>query len=264
MNDDRIGEAARFLARPRMAGPPTPAAPADLAAATIAEGYAIQHALHAELAAAGLGPCSGHKIGCTTPVMQAYLGIEHPCAGEVFAATVLAPGDVMPLQRFHRAGVECEIAARLGADLPARARGHGRDSVADAIESLMAGIELVDDRYADYRALSVPLLIADDFFNAGVVLGPAVTDWRGLDLAAIEGVMTVDGDEVGRGVGADILGHPLNALAWLADHRAEVGMPLRAGEFVMLGSVVKTVWIDRPSTVAVCFEGLGDASVVLQ
>ncbi len=108
----------------------------------------------------------------------------------------------------------------------------------------MAGIELVDDRYVDYAALPAPVLIADDFFNAGVVLGTAVPDWRGLDLATIEGVMTVDGTEIGRGRGADILGHPLSALAWLADHRAALGLPLRAGEFVMLGSVVKTA-LDR-------------------
>jgi 2-oxo-3-hexenedioate decarboxylase/2-keto-4-pentenoate hydratase len=215
------------------------------------------------LEAAGQGSCSGHKIGCTTPVMQAYLGIDHPCAGEVFAATVFESGAQVPLQRFHRAGVECEIAARLGADLPARDGGHDRDSVAAAVETLMAGIELVDDRYRDYTALPVPVLIADDFFNAGVVLGTPVTDWRGLDLAAIEGVMTIDGEEAGRGIGADILGHPFNALAWLADHRAAVGTPLRAGEFVMLGSVVKTVWIERASTVAISFEGLGEASVTL-
>jgi len=263
MNADRIGEVAQLLARPRLSGPPTPAVPADLAAATVADGYAIQRALHAVLEAAGQGSCSGHKIGCTTPVMQAYLGIDHPCAGEVFAATVFESGAQVPLQRFHRAGVECEIAARLGADLPARDGGHDRDSVAAAVETVMAGIELVDDRYRDYTALPVPVLIADDFFNAGVVLGTPVTDWRGLDLAAIEGVMTIDGEEAGRGTGADILGHPFNALAWLADHRAAVGTPLRAGEFVMLGSVVKTVWIERASTVTISFEGLGDVSVTL-
>jgi len=263
MNEARVGEVAEFLARPRLSGPPTPAAPADLAAATIAEGYAIQRSLHAVLEAAGHGPCSGHKIGCTTPVMQAYLGIDHPCAGEVFAATVYEAGAAVPLQRFNKVGVECEIAVRLGADLPGRPRGHGRDSVAAAVDYAMAAIELVDDRYLDYRALPAALLIADDFFNAGVVLGAPAPDWRAVDLVAVEGVMTIDDVEAGRGTGADILGHPLNALAWLADHRAKLGTPLRAGEFVMLGSVVKTVWIDRPSTVSVRFEGLGDASVTL-
>lgn len=261
MTPDAVGEAARILARPRLGGPPTSGLDPAVAPATIADGYAVQRALHAVLEAAGHGPRTGHKIGCTTKVMQAYLGIDHPCAGEVFASTAQAGGAEVPLARFHRVGVECEIAARLGADLPARARGHDRDSVAVAVDSLMAGIELVDDRYADYRTLPAPVLIADDFFNAGVVLGTAAPDWRGLDLAGIEGVMTIGGAEAGRGRGADILGHPLNALAWLADHRAALGTPLRAGEFVMLGSVVKTVWLDAPTTVAVRFEGLGEAAV---
>jgi len=261
MTPDRVADAARHLARARLSGPPTPAPAAALVPDGVAEGYALQRAVNAVLEAAGFGPRTGHKIGCTTPVMQAYLGIPHPCAGEVFASTVHEGAAELPLSRFHRVGVECEIAARLGQDLPARSGGHDRDSVAAAVDCLMAGIELVDDRYADYAALPAPVLIADDFFNAGVVLGSAVPDWRGLDLATIEGVMTVDGAEAGRGRGADILGHPLSALAWLADHRAALGLPLRAGEFVMLGSVVKTVWIEAPARVEIRFEGLGEASV---
>ena len=262
MTPQQIGEAARFLAQARLSGPATPALPDNMPAPTaVAEGYAVQGAVHAVLEAAGFGPRVGHKIGCTTAVMQAYLGIPHPCAGEVFATTVHERTADLPLSGFHRVGVECEIAARLGRDLPARSRGHDRESVAEAVDSLMAGIELVDDRYADYASLPAPVLIADDFFNAGVVLGTAVPDWRGLDLATIEGVMTIDGVEAGRGRGADILGHPLSALAWLADHRAALGAPLAAGEFVMLGSVVKTVWIEAPALVAIRFEGLGEASV---
>ena len=76
---------------------------------------------------------------------------------------------------------------------------------------------MVDDRYADYTTLGTPTLIADDFFNFGCVLGPAVTDWRelNLDLASIGGRMLINGEDVGQGRGSDILGHPLEALAWL-------------------------------------------------
>ena len=151
--------------------------------------------------------------------------------------------------------------ARLTADLPARDGGHTRDSVAEAVGALMAGIELVDDRYVDYSMLSAPTLIADDFFNAGVVLGPEVTAWHALDLETIEGMMVIDDIEVGRGQGADILGHPLNALTWLADHRAALGTPLRAGDFAMLGSVVKTVHFNAPATVRIRFDGLGEVAV---
>lgn len=261
MTPEQRREAARFLAQARRSGPPTPSPPPALTPQTIAEGYALQDGVHDELEVAGFGARVGHKIGCTTPVMQAFLGIDHPCAGAVFATTVFERSAELPLADYHRIGVECEVAARLAADLPAQGGGHTRDSVADAVDALMAGIELVDDRYVDYPGLSAPTLIADDFFNAGVVLGPEVAAWRDLDLEALEGVMTIDGAEVGRGRGADILEHPLNALAWLANHQVARGMPLRAGDFVMLGSVVKTVFLDAPATVDIRFDGLGTASV---
>ena len=161
MTPQQIGEAAIFLAQARLSGPPTPSLPDNLTApGTIAEGYAVQSALHAVLESAGFGPRVGHKIGCTTPVMQAYLGIDHPCAGEVFETTVFDRAVELPLSRYQRVGVECEIAARLGRDLPVRSGGHTRESVSEAVDSLMAGIERVDDRYPDYSALPPPVLIS--------------------------------------------------------------------------------------------------------
>ena len=123
----------------------------------------------------------------------------------------------------------------------------------------MASIEVVDDRYADWRTIGTPTLIADDFFNAGVVLGSPVRDWRRLDLAALAGRMLINGVEVGRGVGADILGHPLDALAWLADNMASRGRALKAGEFVTLGSLVATNWVAAGDEVLIEVEGLGEA-----
>jgi 2-oxo-3-hexenedioate decarboxylase/2-keto-4-pentenoate hydratase len=256
-----LDEAAEVLARARLDGPPTPVPATGWGPQSVDEGYRVQAAVHRLLGAQGYGRTVGHKIGCTTAVMQAYLKIDHPCAGEVFESTVFRGSAELPLKRFHRIGVECEIAARLSADLVDGP--FTRERVAEAVGSLMAGIELVDDRYESFPDFTAPVLIADDFFNAGVVLGPDVADWRGLDLSTIEGVMEIDGAEVGRGVGADILGHPLTALAWLAEHRATLGLPLRAGEFVMLGSVVKTVHFDAPASVRIAFEGLGEASVRL-
>ena len=118
-----------------------------------------------------------------------------------------------------------------------------RATAADAVASVHASIEVVDDRYADYTTLGTPTLIADDFFNFGCVLGPAVTAWRDLDLAAIGGRMAINGEVVGEGRGADILGHPLEALVWLSTNAAARGRPLRAGQFVTLGSLVATKWV---------------------
>ena len=85
--------------------------------------------------------------------------------------------------------------------------------------------------------------------------------WKSLDLLKIEGVMRIDDVEVGRGSGADILGHPMEALAWLANHCISLGAPLKKGKFIMLGSVVKTVFIEKPATVSIRFDELGEASV---
>jgi 2-oxo-3-hexenedioate decarboxylase/2-keto-4-pentenoate hydratase len=71
--------------------------------------------------------------------------------------------------------------------------------------------------------------------------------------------MLINGVEVGRGVGADILGHPLDALAWLADNMASRGRALKAGEFVTLGSLVATNWVAAGDEVLIEVEGLGEA-----
>ena len=259
MDEIAIQSCADFLARARMGGPPTPEPPPHLLPGSERDGYAIQGALHETLASAGFGRLSGHKIGCTTPVMQAFLKIDHPCAGRVFGSMEFHESVPLPLSRFHHIGVECEIAARLGADMPGTIGPYTRRSAGDAVSALMGAIELVDDRYENYPALSAPTLIADDFFNAGVVLGREVSDWRALDLAALRGTLFIDGEAHSTGLGEDILGHPMEALAWLANHRASIGQPLRAGDFVMLGSVVKTVFFDAPAEVAVELEGLSRA-----
>jgi len=243
------------LARTRMGGLPPELRPADVAA-----GYRVQDALHAALAGAGLGGRAGHKIGCTTPVMQQYLGIDHPCAGGVLAARTYRESASLRHGAFVRVGIECEIALLLGRDLPARERPYTPADVAPAIEACAAGIEIVDDRWVDYRAVDTPTLIADDFFNAACVLGTPRRFDPALDLASVRGAMSVNGSEVGRGTGADALGSPLHALAWLASARGG----LKAGEFVFTGSMVQTHWAARGDACAVEAEHLGTVRVAFE
>ena len=257
----RIEEAARRLAEARLAGRRLPGLPPEGRPADLPEAYAAQDRLHERLAAAGAGRVVGHKIGCTTPVMQAYLRIDTPCGGGILEPDVAHGRAARPHARYRRVGVECEVAVRLGADLPATATPYDRATVAPAVAAVMAAIEVVDDRWDDYGAVDTPTLVADDFFAAGCVLGEPRADWRGLDLAALTGTMTVNGEPVGEGRGADVLGHPLAALAWLANARAGRGRALRAGEFVLLGSLVTTRWLARGDEAMITIEGLGGAAL---
>ena len=231
--------------------------------ASLEDGYLVQAALNERLGRS-LGPVCGRKIGCTTRVMQRYLRIEHPCAGALHASRLYEKAATVPYAEHWRPGVECEIAVRLGRPLPPDATPFGRAEVAAAVESCMAAIEIVDDRYDDFRALDAPSLVADDFFSAGAVIGAPVAGWRALDLAAAEGRMTINGVAVGAGTGADVMGHPFEALAWLANHAAATGRPLAAGDVVLTGSIVETRWVEPGDTVRVALEHLGEASVTFE
>lgn len=233
----------------RILAPLGAAAPRDVAA-----GYAVQHEVAAAL---GAIPPAGFKIGATTKQMQAYLGLAHPAAGFVPAGSLNADGFSAPYGQFLGLGVECEVGVRLGADLPFRPTT--RTEAEAAVAEVFPAIEIVEKRYGDLAELGTPTLIADRVFHASGVLGRPAADWRKLDLGAMRGEMFVDGVSRGGGHGRDLLGHPMEALAWLAGSgAAEVFGGLKAGQVVWLGSVTPPIWLDGPCEVLVVFEGLGE------
>ncbi len=258
MDEAAARQAAEILSAARTNRARMDALPEGIRPRDEADAYQVQ-ALAQRMLADGFGALAGHKIGCTTPVMQSYLGIDNPCAGGVYAPTTHRGEGSYDFDALLHPGVECEVAAMLGSDLPPSGAPYDRASAAAAVDSVMASIEVVDDRWRDYKSIDTPSLIADDFFGLGCVLGPPVSP-RGLDVAEVEGGMAVNGEPVGAGRGGDIMGHPLEALAWLANSLAQRGRGIAAGEFVSLGSLVQTVWVNRGDVVTIDIAGLGKAT----
>jgi 2-keto-4-pentenoate hydratase len=251
--------AAEAIASARRGRHPLAPLGADIAPRSEADGYLIQDALH-ELLVADFGGRVGYKIGCTSAVMQQYLDIPHPCGGGVFANGVHDNGASLRHADFVRVGVECEIAVKLARDLSPSEAPFTAEWVGEAIEAYLPAIEIVDDRYVEWQTIGAPTLVADDFFAAGCVLGEAVARSAAPDLLAVIGRARINGHEVGQGTGADVLGHPHNALAWLANHLAAKSKSLRAGEIVLTGSLVKTVWLNAGDSVTMDLSGLGEVS----
>jgi 2-keto-4-pentenoate hydratase len=127
----------------------------------------------------------------------------------------------------------------------------------------MPAFELADDRNADYAALpqQVLALVADNAWNEGVVLGEPRHDWQGLDLAALRGVATLNGEPVGEGRGGDALGHPLEALAWVANHLAARGRSLRRGDIVITGSLVTSKFPRAGDRLEFSVDALGEVAL---
>jgi 2-keto-4-pentenoate hydratase len=234
--------------------------PAELYPADLDDAYRIRRAYQQLEEESGRGAVAGYKIALTTPVMQQLCGVHEPCWGAIFKKEVHSSPARLRAADYCRIAVETEIAMRLGEDVPA---GAGRDGLAGRIESCSAAIELIEDLNYDYKRLDAPALVAGNAWNAGIVLGAPVADWRGLDLAGVRGECRINGSLIGSGVGGDVMGHPLNALAWLADKLAAAGTPLQRGMVVMTGSIVATQYPKAGDRIEISLAGLGTAALEL-
>jgi 2-keto-4-pentenoate hydratase len=235
----RVRDSARWLVERHRARHRPPPLPAAYAPRSIAEAYAMQEEFIA-LKSRECGPVVGYKIALTTPQMRRFVGLQDSIAGCLHARQVVrAPASVRAAD-YGRLLVEFEIALLLGRDLPAKGAAHAPHEVAAAVAAVMPAFELADDLGADYATLSSRglELAADNAWNEGAVLGQPVEDWRAIDLASVCGVARINGKTVGEGRGADAMGSPLVALAWIANHLRSRGRSLRKGEIVITGSLV--------------------------
>jgi 2-keto-4-pentenoate hydratase len=226
---------------------------AGLMPRSVEEGAAAQRAL-AELG--GNVPPAGFKIGATAKRMQEYLGLTGPAAGFMPASGLHASGVVLHYADFINPGVECEIVVRLASDLAARPCT--AEQAEAAVREFTAGIEIVENRYGDVAAMGTPTLIADQVFHAACVRGATGgLDWHAMDIPQLAGRLSVNGVVQMEGKAGDLLGHPMNCLAWLAASPvASAFGGLKAGQVVMLGSVTPPLWLAGPCSVTVDFSPL--------
>jgi 2-keto-4-pentenoate hydratase len=258
-DEDRIQQAARFLCDEHRAGKPFEPMPTTLAPRTVDEAYAMQEWFHTYMGETH-GPVAGYKVALTTPVMRQMVGFHAPIAGAILARTIHPSTVSLRQADYGRLGIECEIAVQLGADLPAAQAPYSLNQVADAVAAVIPAFELVDDRQADYTQLTalVLTLIADNAWNAGIVLGSPFRDWSTVDLAATCGAMVINGTVVGEGHGRDVMGHPFEALLWLVNMLAQRGKSLTQSMIVMTGSLVATRFVNPGDAVSLSVEGLGE------
>lgn len=223
-----------------------------------AEGYVAQEAL---VKVTGWEPV-GWKIAATSTAGQKHIGVDEPLAGRLLAGKLYRAGAVLPATHLHMAVIEAEFVFRLGADLPARARDYAPEDVVAATAALHVGLEVPDSRFEDFTIVGAPQLIADNACTEFFVLGDAAPEsWRDLDLAAHTAHLNINGKKVADGIGANVLGDPLIALAWLANDRIAQGGALRAGEIVTTGTCILPVSIAPGDDVLADFGTLGTIGV---
>ncbi|MDA0229502.1 MAG: fumarylacetoacetate hydrolase family protein [Proteobacteria bacterium] len=258
MGDARASEAAALIWQNWRNQSRIDALPESCRPRTLAEGYAAQ----AELSALSGWQAIGWKIAATSAAGQKHIGVDGPLAGRLLAGKLHESGAELPAAHLHMAVMEAEFVFRLAEDLPARGHDYSPEDVVAATASLHLGIEVPDSRFEDFSVVGAPQLIADNACTEFFVLGAAVPEsWRDLDLAGHQVSVAINGKTVAEGTGANVLGDPRRALAWLANDRVTQGAPLRAGEFITTGTCIVPAAIKPGDQVVADFGALGRVNV---
>jgi 2-keto-4-pentenoate hydratase len=258
MDDARAAKASALLVGHWRAGTVIDALPPALRPATRGEGYAIQ----ARLEALSAKPLWGWKIAATSLAGQRHIGVDGPLAGRLLAEMVHADGATLPLGANRMRVAELEFAFRMGRDLAPRASPYDMAEVLEAVAALHLAIEVPDSRFADFATVGAAQLIADNACAHQFVLGPeAPSSWRDLDLATHRVTGRVAGRYDREGIGANVLGDPRIALAWLANELSRHGLTLRAGQVVTTGTCLVPLEIGPGDAVTGDYGTLGTVSL---
>jgi 2-keto-4-pentenoate hydratase len=240
--------------------------PTPFASLSPADGRCVQEKLVA-IFAQPLGDVVGFKLGLTNPAIQQRFGIDHPIRGTMFHATLRATSGAEIEARFAAMPVlEADMLMRIGmGGVETALNDHA--ALIRHVDQVIPFIELPDLVYApEYRPSLGDLIAVNVGARLGVV-GKPIAVSHSPDFIAALGRMSVslhqDGREVSRAPGAAILGHPLNALAWIARDLARDGRPLRAGDIISLGSFSPPQPVAAGQAWAARYEGLGEAQEVL-
>lgn len=199
----------------------------------------------------------GRKAGLTAKAVQQQLGVDQPDFGVLFDDMRVADGGRLDPARCIQAKAEAEIAFVLGADLPSAQSTPAE--VAVAIAMVHAAIEVVDSRIADWK-ITFADTVADNGSSAFFVLADAGLPVAGLDLEGAGMAMMVNGEVVSTGIGAAVMGNPLNAAAWLAQTLAAAGEPLKAGDILLAGALGPMVALKPGDEVRAEITGIGACS----
>jgi 2-keto-4-pentenoate hydratase len=255
--------AAQELLRQQESGVAFTGLAEELAPTEVMQAYATQDAfvgLQSQQRRTGI---SGYKIAITTPVMREFVGFDDAVSGCVLADTVFQSGhSVVAAQRQHLI-IEFELALQFARDVPERKAAWTADSILDFIACAYPSLEIADDRHAVYPDLKKNFfsLVAENAWNHGAVLGAQIDTSRFHDLWQATGTVYVDGQPIGSGHSRDVMGHPLQAMAWIANHFQQRGRRFKAGQWVTTGSWLASYFPKAGQQLRFEISGLSEVAV---
>jgi len=200
----------------------------------------------------------GKKIGVTSKPVMNLLGVHQPDFGYLLDGMVYNEGESIEMSTLIQPKAEGEIAFLLKKDL--RGPGVTAADVLAATEGVMACFEIVDSRITDWK-IKIQDTVADNASCGVFVLGDQLVDISNIDLGLCGMVLEKNGEIVVTGAGAATMGHPVNAMVWLANTLGKLGITLKAGDIVLSGAMGAMVPVVKGDNLRMTIGGLGGCSV---
>ncbi len=200
----------------------------------------------------------GKKIGVTSAAVMNMLGVHQPDFGYLLDGMVYNEGESIPMDTLIQPKAEGEIAFLMKKDL--MGPGVTAADVLAATAGVMACFEIVDSRITDWK-IKIQDTVADNASCGVFVLGDKLVDISQVDLALCGMVLEKNGEIVVTGAGAATMGHPVNAMVWLANTLGRLGIPLKAGDIVLSGAMGAMVPVQKGDSLRVTIGGIGGCSV---
>lgn len=224
---------------------------------TIEDAYQIQQRTVKNCLDAGQSVI-GKKIGVTSTIVQQMLNVHQPDFGWLLSDMLFNDGAEIDASRFIAPKIEGEIAFILKKDL--LGPGITSSQVLAATEAVMPCYEIVDSRIKDWK-IKIQDTVADNASCGAFVLGDTMVNPNNIDLALCGMVLEKNGALIATGAGAAAMGHPASAVAWLANTLGPLGIPLKAGEVVLSGSLSSLIPVMSGDVLRMDIGGLGGCSV---
>ena len=221
------------------------------------DAYAIQNEILRRKLARG-NRVVGLKCGLTSHAKMKQMGVDTPCFGFLVDTFTVPDGGAVKIKELIHPKVEPEIVFVL--KKPLTGPGCHIGTVLAATDFVMAGLEVIDSRYRDFK-FDLKSVIADNCSSARYVLGGVAAPVADVDLRTLGVVMEKNGQAVGIGAGAAVLGHPAAAIAMLANHLGARGEAISAGTMILSGGVTEAVAVNAGDHVNLRIQSLGSVSV---
>lgn len=232
-------ETAAFLFDMRENKRREPRLPESLTPRALPEAYRAQDRLVERLLAKLGGRTIGYKIAATNVAAQRDMDVDAPFFGQLFSATTHRTPTVLSAAPYTLRLIEPEFGFEIAEDVPVSAHPYDAESIRPFIASAFASIEVVDHRFHNWKVVGAPTLIADNAIHGAWIEGTPYSGWKSIDFSKHQTKLLVNGEVKQQGSGANVLGNPLNVVAWLANELPKFGKRLSRGDKITTGTTTE-------------------------